>query len=349
MSITSKPFGTTKLGQMVTAWTLKNSAGLSAVILNFGGVLLEMNTPDRDGRFANISCFYPDISSYEDLRPFFGSLVGRYANRIAKGKFVIDGIEYDVPINNGENALHGGLRGFDQVIYDVKPLEDENGIRLTYTSPDGEEGYPGTLDLTVDYVLSNANELIIRYHAVTDKPTVLNLTNHTFWNLNGALGGNILPTELTLYASRYLAADTGLIPTGQYVDIAGTPLDFRRSKPIGRDIAGITESQFNGGYDHCYVLDKVAPGELSLCAEAYDPRSGRTMAVSTTEPGAQLYTANFVDGTTGVGDYKYQKHCAFCIEAQHYPDSPNHPEFPTTLLRPGEVYQQVTSHQFGTR
>ena len=349
MSIASKPFGTTKSGQKVTAWTLKNKNGLSAVVLDFGGVLHEMNTPDRDGRLTNISCNYPDVSSYEEIRPFFGSLVGRYANRIAKGKFSIDGVEYHVPINNGENALHGGLKGFDQVIYGVEPLESENGIRLTYTSPDGEEGYPGTLDLTVDYFLNDADELIIRYRAVTDKPTVLNLTNHTFWNLNGAFGGDILPTELTLCASRCLAADSGLIPTGQYVNTAGTPLDFSQPKPIGRDIAGITEPQFNGGYDHCYVLDKAKEGELSLCAEAFDPRSGRTMEISTTEPGAQLYTANFIDGTTGVGDYKYQKYCAFCVEAQHYPDSPNRPEFPTTLLRPGQVYLQTTVHRFGIR
>lgn len=349
MSVNSAPFGKTKEGQEVTAWTLKNANGLTAVILDFGGVLYEMKTPDRDGNFVNISCNYPTIPEYQDIRPYFGSLVGRFGNRIAKGKFTVEGTEYQVPVNNGPNALHGGLKGFDQKIWDVVPFTnaEDIGLKLTYRSADGEEGYSGNLDVTVTYTLTNADELIIDYTATTDKATPINLTNHTFWNLGGALSGSILGTELKLGASGFLPTDDGLIPTGEIASVEGTPLDFRAVKTIGQDIAKVTEPQFNGGYDHCIVLDKPAAGELSFCAKARDPKSGRTMEIQTTEPAVQFYSGNFLDGSTGVGDYKYEKQSAFCLETQHYPDSPNQAEFPNTILRPGDVYRHTTVHKFG--
>ena len=351
MSVQSAPFGKTKEGQEITAWTLKNANGLVAVILDFGGVLYEMKTPDRDGNFANISCNYPTIPEYQEIRPYFGSLVGRYGNRIAKGKFTIDGQEYSVPCNNDENALHGGLKGFDQVIWDAEPFSAENeiGLKLTYTAKDGEEGYPGNLSVIVTYTLNNNNELIIDYTATTDKATPINLTNHTFWNLGGFTSGSILDHELQLSADRYLPTDGGLIPTGEVASVEGTPLDFRTAKTIGQDIAKVVEPQFNGGYDHCLVLPEKKAGELSFCALASDPKSGRTMKISTTEPAVQFYSGNFLDGSTGVGDYKYNKQFAFCLETQHYPDSPNQPAFPNTILRPGETYRHTTIHKFSVK
>ena len=349
MSYKSNLFGQTKEGQDVTAFTLTNVNGLKAVILDFGGVLYSLETPDRDGNFANISANLATIPEYQDIRPYFGSLVGRYANRIAKGTFTLDGAEYHVPINNEPNALHGGLKGFDQKIWAAEPFMTESGVglKLTYSAKDGEEGYPGNLTTTVVYTLGNDNSLTIDYSAVTDKATPINLTNHTFWNLGGATAGSIRDHLLKLAVSRYLPTDDGLIPTGEIADVTGTPLDFRTAKPIGQDIDKITEPQFNGGYDHCLILDKEKEGELSFCALASDPKTGRTMEIWTTEPAVQFYSGNFLDGTSGVGDYRYEKQTAFCLETQHYPDSPNHPEFPNATLRPGETYRHTTVHKFG--
>ncbi|MDO5554737.1 MAG: aldose epimerase family protein [Planctomycetia bacterium] len=349
MGIKSAPFGKTKEGAEVTAWTLTNKAGMTVTILDFGGVIYSLEVPDRDGNSANVSANYPTIPEYQEVRPYFGSLVGRYGNRIAKGKFTLDGKEYTLPINNDPNALHGGLKGFDQVIWKVKPFESEDqlGLILTYTAKDGEEGYPGKLDVTVKYIVTaNKNELTIDYTAQTDKKTVINLTNHTFWNLGGAQGGSIRDHVLRLGADRYLPTDGTLIPTGEVASVKGTPLDFLAAKPIGQDIDKVTEPQFNGGYDHCFVLVDKEPGEMSFCAHAVDPKSGRAMYVFTTEPAVQFYSGNFLDGTTGVGDYKYEKHSAFCLETQHYPDSPNQSAFPTTVLLPGDTYRHTTIHQF---
>jgi len=341
-------FGKTKEGETVQVFTLTNANGVNAKILDFGGVLYEMNVPDKDGNLGNVSCNYPTIPEYQDVRPYFGSLVGRYGNRIAKGKFTLDGVEYSVPVNNGENALPGGLKGFDQVIWPATPAADENGASLTlkYTAKDGEEGYPGNLDVVVVYTLGNDNTLKIDYTATTDKATPINLTNHTFWNLGGATSGTIRDHILQLNASRYLPTDAGLIPTGEVASVEGTPLDFRKAKPIGQDIDKVAEEQFNGGYDHCIVLDQAKPGEMGLCAIAKDPKTGRVMKIETTEPAVQFYSGNFLDGSTKVGDYVYAKHTAFCLETQHYPNSPNQPEFPSTILKPGETYRHTTVHTF---
>ncbi len=346
--VTCQKFGETAEGAAVNVYTLVNANGLSAKILNFGGVLYEVNVPDRDGVFANVSCNYPTVPEYQSIRPFFGSLIGRYGNRIAAGKFTLEGKEYTLPINNAPNALHGGLKGFDQKIWDATQSADENGAYLTlkYTAADGEEGYPGKLDVTVVYSLKNDNSLTIDYTATTDKATPVNLTNHTFWNLGGAYSGSILDTVLQLNAPKYLPTDEGLIPTGELADVKGTPLDFTTAKAIGKDIAGITEEQFRGGYDHCLVLADKPEGEMGLCAIAYDPKSGRQMKVETTEPAVQFYSGNWLDGSTSCNGYKYEKQYAFCLETQHYPDSPNQPAFPNTILEPGKTYRHTTVHTF---
>ncbi|MDD3585970.1 MAG: galactose mutarotase [Thermoguttaceae bacterium] len=345
---TSELFGKTKEGQNVTVWTLKNTNGTTAQILDFGGVLYSLEIVDRQGKFDNVSANLKTVPEYQANRPFFGSLVGRYGNRIAKGKFKLDGKTYSLPINNGKNALHGGLKGFDQVLWNVTPFERENGVglKLEYTAKDGEEGYPGNLTVVVKYILTNDDELVIDYTATTDAPTVLNLTNHTFWNLAGSKGGSILNHKVHLGATHYLPTDATLIPTGEVLPVDGTPLDFRTPKTIGRDIAKVTQPQFNGGYDHCLVLEEKKPGELTFCAQVEDPKSGRTMEIWTTEPAVQFYTGNFLNGTTGIDGYQYEKHSAFCLETQHYPDSPNQPQFPNVVLRPGNVYRHTTIHKF---
>ncbi len=348
--ITSAPFGENQEGQKVTAYTLTNVNGLRATILDFGGVLYKMEIPDQNGKFANVSANYKTIPEYQKNRPFFGSLVGRYGNRIANGKFTLDGKSYQLPCNNGKNALHGGLKGFDQVIWTAKPFKNEGavGLDLAYMAKDGEEGYPGNLSVKVRYSLTDNNELAIEYSARTDKATVLNLTNHTFWNLGGAYGGSILDHEVVLGATHFLPTDETLIPTGEIRKVDGTPLDFRTKKAIGRDIEKVTEPQFNGGYDHCLILNanwKKGDG-MKFCAHVRDPKSGRAMEITTDQPAVQFYTGNFLDGSTGVNNYKYKKHTAFCLETQHYPDSPNQPDFPTTVLRPNEDYHYTTVHRF---
>ncbi|MBP5621826.1 MAG: galactose mutarotase [Thermoguttaceae bacterium] len=346
--VTCTKFGETADGKVVHAYTLVNANGLSAKILDFGGVLYEMNVQDKDGVFANISCNYPTVPEYETIRPYFGSLIGRYGNRIANGKFTLEGKEYTLPINNDPNALHGGLKGFDQKIWAASQSADADGAYLTlkYTAADGEEGYPGKLDVTVVYSLKNDNSLTIDYTATTDKATPVNLTNHTFWNLGGAYSGTIYDTILLLNAPKYLPTESTLIPTGEVASVEGTPLDFTTAKPIGQDIKKVAEPQFNGGYDHCFVLADKAEGELGLCAIATDPNSGRVMKIETTEPAVQFYSGNFLDGTTSCNGSKYEKHSAFCLETQHYPDSPNQPDFPNTILEPGKTYRHTTVHTF---
>jgi len=348
MSLEKSEFGKTAAGETVEMYTLKNANGLTVKVLNFGGVIWSFEVPDKDGKFVNVSANFENIGEYEKNRPFFGSLVGRYGNRIAKGKFTLDGKEYTLPTNNGKNALHGGLKGFDMKIWNVEPFKTDNsvGLKLSYTSKDGEEGYPGTLKTTVVYELDNKNDWTMDYTATTDKATVVNLTNHTFWNLAGAQSGTILEHEMTMGADRVLPTDDGLIPTGEILKVEGTPYDFLTMHKVGSRMSQITEPQFAGGYDHCFVLKEKGPGELSFCAKLRDPKSGRTMTVRTTEPAVQLYTGNFFNGSTSAFGFKYEKYSSLCLETQHYPDSPNQPKFPSTVLRPGETYRHTTIHHF---
>ena len=348
MSFEKSEFGKTAAGEIVEMYTLKNANGLTVKVLNFGGVIWSFEVPDKDGKMVNVSANYETVGEYEKIRPFFGSLVGRFGNRIASGKFTLDGKEYTLPTNNGKNALHGGLKGFDQKIWNVVPFKTDIsvGLKLSYTSKDGEEGYPGTLTSEVVYELNNNNDWTMDYTATTDKATVVNLTNHTFWNLAGAQSGTILDHELTLGADRILPTDDGLIPTGEIQSVAGTPYDFLTMHKVGERISQIKEPQFAGGYDHCFVLKEKKQGEMSFCAKMRDPKSGRTMVVRTTEPAVQFYSGNFLNGTTGAFGHKYEKHAAMCLETQHYPNSPNEPKFPTTVLKPGETYRHTTVHSF---
>ena len=352
MSIEKSEFGKTADGRTVDKYTLDNGHGVTVDVLNLGGVIGAFNVPDKNGKAVNVSANLETVADYEKFRPFFGALVGRYGNRIAKAAFKLDGKEYKLLANNGPNALHGGKGGFDTVLWDVEELKGRDfvGLKLAYTSKDGEEGYPGTLDVTVLYKLDTQNRWTMDYTATTDKKTVLNLTNHTFWNLAGfspetppTIHGHIL----TLNADRFLPTDGGLIPTGELKAVEGTPLDFRQPHKIGERIGDIKEAHFAGGYDHCIVLNQRKKGEMTLCAKVIEPESGRTMTIWTTEPGVQFYSGNFLNGKMKAFGVEYGKHAAFCLETQHYPNSPNVPSFPSTVLEPGETFRSTTIHQFG--
>jgi aldose 1-epimerase len=343
-----KPFGRTADGEQVDIFTLTNAHGLKARVTTWGACLVSMEVPDRKGVLADVTLGFDTLEPYMKRHPYFGTTTGRYANRIAKGKFTIDGKEFTVATNNGPNHLHGGIKGFDQRNWKAKTIAAANAVRFSYTSADGEEGYPGTLKTTVTYTLTENDELRIDYEATTDKPTVVNLTNHAYWNLAGAGNGDILGHELKLHAGRFTPVDEGSIPTGELKAVAGGPMDFTKAKAIGKDFAQLTAGA--GGYDHNFVIDKPEPGELALAAEVYDPGSGRVMKISTTEPGVQFYTGNHLNGSvTGKGGKAYGKNFGFCLETQHYPDSPNRPEFPSTILRPGQTYRTTTVHQFAVR
>jgi len=345
MSITSKPFGQTPDGKQVDIFTLTNNNGLVAQITNFGGIVTSLSVPDRDGKMADVVLGFDDLDGYVNEHPYFGALIGRVGNRIAKGKFTLEGKEYTLAINNVPNHLHGGLKGYDKVVWNAQTIETADGpsLRLMYVSPDGEEGYPGTLTCGVTYTLTNDNALKIEYDAVTDKATPINLTHHSFWNLAGSAKRDILGHELMLNADHYLPVDSGLIPTGEIKAVKGTPMDFTTSATIGSRI-----DQVEGGYDHNYVLTRKTHGEeLILAAQAYEPDSGRVMEIYTTEPGIQLYSGNFFDGAiTGKDGKVYDKYYAFCLETQHFPDSPNQIDFPTTTLKPGQTYTHVCVHKF---
>ncbi len=345
MKIEKEFFGETNDGRKVDVYTLTNVNGITAKILDYGGIVYELLLPDKHGQFENVSANLETIPDYEADSPYFGALIGRYGNRIAKGKFTLDGKEYTLATNNDMNHLHGGIQGFDKVVWDVeeKVTPDSIGLILTYTSADMEEGYPGELDCKVVYELTNENELIIDYTATTDKPTPVNLTNHTYWNLGGYDSGTILDHHMQIFADHYLPVDQGLIPTGQLHPLKGTPMDFTEPTPIGERI-----DQVEGGYDHCYVLKNYQSDEMKRCAKVKDPQSGRVMEIFTTEPGVQFYTGNFLDGTLSAGDVTYRKHAAFCLETQHFPDSPNQPMFPSAILEPGDIYRHTTVHKFQT-
>ncbi len=330
--------------QDVIEYTLKNANGMVVSILNYGGTVTDIIVPDRKGNPGDVVLGFDSLSGYvQKGNPFFGSLVGRYANRIANAKFELDGKTYTLAANNNGNSLHGGQKGFDKVVWTAQP--SDSSLTLTYDSKDGEEGYPGNLHAQVVYTLTGNNELKIDYTATTDKPTPVNLTNHSYFNLSAGASPTIEDHELRVNADRYTIVNDKLIPTGQLPPVKGTPMDFTTPKKIGRDLPSV-----KGGYDHNYVLNKSG-GELSLAATAYDSASGRYMEVFTTQPGVQFYSGNFLNGTLkgGKNGNVYPKHAGFCLETQHFPDSPNQPSFPTTILKPGETYRETTVYKFSTR
>lgn len=352
MKITKQPFGTTSAGEAVDLYILKNDQGMEAAITNLGGIVVRLMTHDRAGNLADVVLGFDSLDGYLKDHPYFGAIIGRYGNRIGKGRFTLDGVEYKLAHNNGENHLHGGIRGFDKVVW--RPQEaaaaDGASLQLTYLSKDGEEGYPGNLTATVTYTLTNANELRLEYSATTDKPTVVNLTNHSYFNLAGQGEGDILGHTLTINAERFTPIDAGLIPTGELKSVAGTPFDFRQPHAIGERI-GAKDQQldFGKGYDHDFVLDGQV-GVLRAAARVTEPKSGRVMEVLTTEPGVQFYTGNFLDGSLrGKGGKVYAQRYGFCLETQHFPDSPNKPDFPSVVLRPGERYQTTTVYKFSAQ
>jgi aldose 1-epimerase len=327
-------------------YTLKKSNGVQAAISTYGGVLVSLKVPDRAGVLGDVVLGFDDLEGYLLPPPYFGAIIGRYGNRIAHARFTLNGVEYKLAKNDGENTLHGGNRGFDKVLWNANKLSGQS-LELTYLSKDGEEGYPGNLSVTVVYALTDNNELQIDYTATTDKDTVVNLSNHSYFNLAGQGEGDILAHQLTLNADRFTPVDQGLIPTGELRNVEGTPFDFRQPHAIGERIESADEQiALGGGYDHNFILNRTGDG-LSLAARVTEPNSGRVMEVLTTEPAIQFYTGNFLDGTIrGKGGKVYGRRSAFCLETQHYPDSPNHPSFPSTVLKPGATYRTTTVYRF---
>jgi len=350
-SVQKSEFGKTADGTTVDLYVLTNANGVKAKVITYGATLTELHVPDKDGKLEDVVLGFDDLKSYLAGHPHFGDIVGRYANRIAKGKFTLDGKEYTLAVNNGPNSLHGGKKGFDKYVWKAEPVQggaDGVGVKLSHRSPDGDEGYPGNLSVTVTYTLTDKNELRIDYTATTDKATPVNLTNHSYFNLAGPKSGDILGHELMLAADRYTPADDTLIPTGEIKPVKGTPLDFTTATAIGKRIDQL-KSQPGGGYDHNYVLNGEGKS-LALGARVREPKSGRVMEMLTTEPGVQLYTGNFLDGKVkGKGSVVYQKYHGFCLEAQHFPDSVNQPKFPSVILKPGDTYKQTTVYKFSAK
>jgi aldose 1-epimerase len=343
-------FGKTAKGEQVKLYTLTNKNGMTAKIMDYGATVVELTAPDRNGQFADVVLGFDRLEDYLKPNPYFGVIVGRYANRIGGAKFTLDGMEYDLAKNDGENHLHGGVKGFDKVMWNSELVDTPHGksLKLTYTSPDGEEHYPGDLQVTVNYILTDDNGLRIDYEATTDKRTIVNLTNHSYFNLAGS--GDILDHVVMINADKFTPTDKGLIPTGELRDVEGTPFDFREPTAIGLRINDENDQlAFAGGYDHNWVLNKEDE-KLSLAAEVYEPTTGRVLEVYTTEPGIQFYTGNFLDGSlTGKNGVVYKHRTGFCLETQHFPDSPNKPKFPSVVLSPGEKYMQTTIYKFKTR
>ena len=352
MDIDVTSFGTTAEGKAVRLYTLVNANGLKAQVMTYGATVISLEVPDRQGKLDDIVLGYDNLQGYLDNSPYFGAIVGRYGNRIGKGKFTLDGVQYDkLAINNGENHLHGGIKGFDKVVWDDEPVWKRNavGVKLSYLSKDGEEGYPGNLKCEVTYLLTNDDELQIYYKATTDKATPVNVTHHGYFNLAGG-ERDILGHVLMLNADKFTPVDEGLIPTGELRPVRGTPMDFTKATAIGARINQEDEQLgFGGGYDHNWVLNKDDK-QMTLAATVYEPTTGRVMEVRTIEPGIQFYSGNFLDGTiTGKDDTVYQHRWGFCLETQHYPDSPNQENFPSTILRPREVYRTKTAYKFSVR
>ena len=356
MTPTATAFGTTKEGTEVQLYTLTNAHGLQAKITNYGGIVTHLLVPDKQGKLGDIVLGFDDVKSYQGEppldSPYFGALIGRYGNRIKKGRFTLDGKEYKLATNNGPNHLHGGLKGFDKVVWQAKPGTSADGQTLTlnYLSKDGEEGYPGNLNVQVVYTLTNDDALRIDYTATTDKATPVNLTNHSYFNLNHGTAKDALSHVLTLNADRYTVVDATLIPTGELRSVQGTPMDFRQPHAIGERIKKV-EGADPGGYDHNWVLTAANGGNaLRPAATVYEPTTGRTMEVLTDQLGAQFYSGNFLNGKlTGKGGTVYNQHYGFCLETQHFPDSPNQPKFPSTILKPGETMKSTTVYRFGVR
>jgi len=348
-----QPFGTTPDGTSISLYTLANRNGMELAITNYGGAVVSLKVPDRKGTFADVVLGYDSLQGYIDDTSYFGALIGRYGNRIAHGKFTLDGVTYTLAKNNGENSLHGGAKGFNKAVWTAKDISASAGpaLQLEYLSKDGEEGYPGNLSVRVTYTLTAQNEVRLEYSATTDKDTVLNLTNHSYFNLAGPGGADILGDELMLKTDRFTPVDAGLIPTGELRDVAGTPFDFRTPTVIGSRINQNDEQlKLARGYDHNWALSAEPRKEPALAARLHDPISGRVLEVWTTEPGIQFYTGNFLDGTArGKGGQLYQQHAGLCLETQHFPDSPNHPAFPSTVLKPGQHFHSITIWKFSAR
>ncbi|HZL12703.1 MAG TPA: aldose epimerase family protein [Verrucomicrobiae bacterium] len=344
------PFGKIPDGAPVEIYTLRNYAGMEARIMTYGGTVVSLKVPDKNGKLGDVVLGFDNLAEYRTNSPYFGALIGRYGNRIAKGKFSLDGHEYTLAVNNGSNSLHGGLKGFDKVVWKAEPVNTAYGpgLQLTYLSKDGEEGYPGNLSVTADYVVTENNELIVQFTAKTDQDTVCNLTHHSYFNLSGK--GDVLDDVVQIDADKFTPTDSTQIPTGELRPVAGTPFDFRQPMPIGARIKDDNEQlKIAEGYDHNFVLNKM-PGEFGRAATVYDPASGREMEVWTTAPGVQFYTGNFLDGTIkGKGGHIYHQYDAFCFEPQGFPDSPNHPKFPSTELKPGEIYKNTIIYKFSAR
>ena len=346
MTIEKAPYGNLPDGRQVDIYTLTNAKGLRARLTNYGAITVSLEAPDAGGNRTDVTLGYETLEGWLTSTSYFGATVGRYANRIAKGKFTLDGKTYTLATNNGENALHGGIQGFDKRLWNAETVQTNGavGVRFTYLSKDGEEGYPGNLKVTAIYTLNNDNEFKVAFSATTDKPTVVNLAHHTYWNLAGPAAGDVLGHELMLSADRYTPVDAGLIPTGELKPVKDTPMDFTTPTAIGARI-----EQVEGGYDHNFILRDYGKG-VRLAARAVEPKSGRVMEIYTDQPGIQFYSGNFLDGTVkGKGGVAYKKHYGFCLETQHYPDSPNKPDFPTVVLRPGETYTHTMIHKFSTK
>lgn len=343
-SFTEKPYGNTQ-GQAITEYTITNPSGMQVSIINYGGTVTKLLAPDKAGNMGDVVLGYDTLSGFlQTGNPYFNALIGRYGNRIAAGKFTLDGKAYTLAGNNNGNSLHGGNKGYDKVVWTAKKLSDSS-IQLNYLSKDGEEGYPGNLNVQVVYTLTPDNELKLDYTATTDKATPVNLTSHCYFNLSAGADSTILNHQLQIAADKYTPVNAQLIPTGKIEDVKGGPMDFTSAKQIGKEIA-----QVDGGYDHNWVLNKTG-NNLEKVASLYEPNSGRFMEVLTTEPGLQFYSGNFLDGTltnTKAGK-RYPKHAALCLETQHFPDSPNQPSFPNTILKPGETYRQTTVYKFSTK
>ena len=352
MNMERTRFGETQDGEEIHLYHLTNSDGLRVGIITYGAIIVSMEVPDRDGKLADVVLGFDTLSGYLETHPYFGAVVGRYANRIAKGQFTLNDVEYTLATNNGENHLHGGLQGFDKAVWQARELQNDAGlgVEFSYLSADGEEGYPGDLSTRVIYTLTNKNELKVDYYATTDKPTILNLTQHTYFNLSGQGTGTVLDHHIMINADHFTPVDEGLIPTGEVRPVAGTPFDFRQATAIGSRIGQDNEQlRFGGGYDHNFVLNKSADS-LELAARVTESGSGRVMEVHTSEPGVQFYTGNFLDGSMlGKSGRAYQHRHGFCLETQHFPNSPNEPSFPSVVLSPEETYRHTTIFKFSTQ